>query len=391
MPARNRPGNRRERGSILVFGALSMIVLAGMATMAVDYGFLQYKRSQLQNAVDAAALAGAAELVRSGGNMLAATDTAVRFGQANLDDQDIQDVAVTNSDVAFYQGETVVAEGSADAVGVTAGRTLARGNAVDMFLGKALGWDTQDLTATARASIFCSTQTRCPKPFSPPAKFTWNDSCDTSAKYRGNGALDPASSCEMASVAVLGYGPQDLGTSILLKLGDASDTVVPGHFNPVDYPPANRGAPESGASIYRLNIAGCTASNTGPVGVGDELQVEPGNMVGPTNQGLDELFALDPNATWDSAAKRIIGSRFSDPMKSPRVALIPFYDPSRPQVSGRNTIYVHQLGAVFIESVSKGGDVTGRFIRAMAVDPQRGPGTPCGADSVALFGVGLVR
>jgi len=390
MPLRHG-GSLHEKGSILVFGALALIVLAGMATMAVDYGYLQYKRSQLQNAADAAALAGAAELVRSGGDREAASDTAVRFGQANLGDQDNPAVAVTDSDVVFYRGAVAVEEGTADTVGVTANRSLDRGNAVDMFFGPALGWNTQNLTATAKASLFCSNQTRCPKPFSPPAKFTWNDNCDTNVKFRGNGALDTESVCETGSVVVLGYGPDDLGTSIVLKLGDASDTVVPGHFNPVDYPPVNRGTPETGAAVYRLNISECTGSNAGFISHGDELQIEPGNMIGPTRQGLDDVFALDPDATWDTASKRILGSRFTDPMKSPRVALIPFYDPSRPQVSGRNTIYVYQLGAVFIESLSKGGDVAGRFIQSMAMDPNRNPAGSCGADSVALFGVGLIK
>ncbi|QLA14856.1 pilus assembly protein TadG-related protein [Desulfolutivibrio sulfoxidireducens] len=381
----------RETGSIMILGALVLVLLAGMGTMAVDYGFLQHKRSQLQNAADAAALAGAAELVRSGGSMAAATQTAVRFGQENLGEKDNAAVAVTNADVVFYKGDTAVETGSADAVEVTAGRSQARGNTVDLALGGILGWNTQDLSATARASLFCSDQTRCLKPFSPPAKFTWNDSCDANPKYRDNGAFDPQSACELASVVVLGYGNQDLGTTILLKLGDSHDTVVPGHFNPVDFPPVNRGTPETGASVYRLNIAGCTGSNNTLVRDGDELQIEPGNMVGPTNQGLDELLAADPDAAWDDTAKAITGSKFSDPMKSPRVALIPFYDPSRPQMSGRNTIYVYQLGAVFIDGVSKGGDVTGRFLRGMAMDPRRMASRPCGVDDVALFSVGLVK
>jgi len=391
MPLRNTSAPSRQRGSVIVFGALSLVFLAGMATLGVDYGFLQYKRSQLQNAADAAALSGAAELLRSGGNLSAATETAVRFGQANLGDLDRPSVAVTDGDVAFYQGEALIEAGPADTVGVRVGRTLARGNAVDMFLAPVLGWNTQDLSATARASLFCSNQTHCLKPFSPPAKFTWDDSCDPNVRFRDNGAFDPSSVCETASVVVLGYGPGDLGTRITLKLGDASDTVVPGHFNPVDYPAVNRGTPESGASIYRLNIAGCLGSNNTVVGVGDELQIEPGNMVGPTRQGLDDVFAADPDAAWDAESKAITGSRFSDPMKSPRVALIPFYDPSRPQMSGRNTIFVYQLGAVFIESLDNRGNVSGRFLRSMAVNPHRNPGSPCTTDSVALFGVGLVK
>jgi len=379
-----------QAGSVVVFSALVMVVLAALATLAVDYGFLQYKRSQLQTTVDAAALAGAADLLRHGDNLAEVRATAVDYGQRNLGEQDVAASAMTMDDVEFYKGDQPAAGATPDTVRVTAGRTAERGNPVEMFLGPILGWDTQDLTAKAGAALFCSEQTRCLKPWSPPAKFDWDDACDDDKKYKDNGALDPASSCELASVEVLGYDATDMGAPIALKLGDNQDTVVAGHFQAVDYPAVNRGDPESGASVYRLNIAGCTGSNNAIVAQGDELQIEPGNMVGPTNQGLAELIAADPGASWDDATKSIVGSAYADPLKSPRVALIPFYDPSRPQNPGRNSIYVHQLGAVFVESSSEKGEVTGRFIRAMAVEPRRQTGA-CDTDSVAVYGVGLVR
>ena len=385
-----RAARHAENGSVVVFSALVMIVLAGLATLAVDYGFLQYKRSQLQTAADAAALAGAADLLRHGDNYDSVRATAVNFGQRNLGEQDVVASAVTTGDVELLKGAAPAAGASPDTVRVTAGRTTQRGNPVDMFLGPVLGWNTQDLTATASASLFCSDQTKCLKPFSPPAKFTWDDSCDKDKKFKNNGAFDPESSCELSSVKVLGYDASDTGTQITLKLSDSHATVVPGHFQAVDYPPANTGNPESGAAVYRLNIAGCTASNNTVVREGDELVVEPGNMVGPTNQGLADLIALDPGASWNSANNSITGSAYADPMNSPRVALIPFYDPSRPQNSGRNSIYVYQLGAVFIESTNAKGEVIGRFMRGMAVDPKRTAGA-CDTGSVSLYSVGLVK
>lgn len=379
-----------EKGSVLVMTAVAMVVLAALATLAVDYGFLQYKRSQLQTAADSGALAGAMGLMRQGDNLTAVASTVVQFGRDNLTDQDNKDSAVTTGDVVFTKTNEASSGTVPDTVTVAVGRTRERGNPVDMFFGGLLGWDTQDLTATASASLFCSLQSKCLKPFSPPAKFTWDDTCDTNSKYKNNGKLDVDSACELSSVKVIGYGAEDTGTEIVLKLSDSSDTVVPGHFNAVDYPPVNTGTPDTGASVYRLNISGCTSSNNNVVSLGDEVQVEPGNMVGPTNQGLDDLIAADPGASWDESTNSIVGSKYgSNPLQSPRVALIPFYDPSRPQVSGRNTIYVYQLGAVFIESVSKSGEVTGRFMRAMAVDPKRDTSGTCDTESATLFGVGL--
>lgn len=370
-----------REGAVAVLVALSMVVLAGMATLAVDYGYLEYKRSQLQNAADAAALAGAGVLLQYGTNSDLVTNTAVTYGQKNLNDSDGKDVAIRNSDVAYPDASSVQA---------TVGRTTERGNPVEMFLGRIVGWNTQDLTAQSRASLFCSTSSKCLKPWSPPAKFTWNDSCDSDKKYKDNGQLDAASQCEMNSVEVQGYDNADVGTEIQLKFGDASETVTPGHYQAVDYPAVNSGTPQSGASDYRTNIAGCTGSNNTRVSVGDQLQIEPGNMVGPTQQGLSDLIAQDPNATWNSATNSIENSSSADSMNSPRVVLIPFYDPRYPQTSGRNMVTIYQLGAVFVENSSGSGDVTGRFIKTMAVDPVRQTGCDPN-ETYALYGAGLVR
>lgn len=49
---------RAEEGSVTVFVAVAMTVLLGFSALAVDYGSLTNERSLLQNAADAAALAG---------------------------------------------------------------------------------------------------------------------------------------------------------------------------------------------------------------------------------------------------------------------------------------------------------------------------------------------
>jgi len=386
MRRENMPNT--QRGSVSVIVALSLIVLAGMAAFAVDYGFLHYKRSQLQTSADAAAMAGASSLLTFGDNLQQVTATAVDYGQRNLYSDDSAGMALTGQDVTFYnsQAPTIQTNDNVDQVEVTVGRTAERGNPVALFLGPILGKDFADVTATARASLFCSKSTKCLKPLSPPAKFTWDDSCDEDKKLNGNGLLDYESACELGSVDVLGYDESDLGTQITLKQSDNVDNAVNGHFNPVDFPASNKGDPISGAAAYRVNLTNsCDGSNDNSVEAGDTLQVEPGNMVGPTNQGLADLMSEDPGAYWDSATNSIKGSSFTDPLDSPRVALIPFYDPSIYQPSGRNDVQVYQLGAVFIESVSNKGEVTGRFIRAMADSPESGGGQ-CDTASFGLYG-----
>src|SRR5437899_7981806 len=50
------------RGSVLVLTAAAMVPLLGMVSLSVDVGRLMSTRRQLQNAADAAALAGAQRL-----------------------------------------------------------------------------------------------------------------------------------------------------------------------------------------------------------------------------------------------------------------------------------------------------------------------------------------
>ena len=95
-----------------------------------------------------------------------------------------------------------------------------------------------------------------------------------------------------------------------------------------------------------------------PVYIGDELLVEPGNMVGPTIQGINYLISLDPNVYWDGT--QTAGSAYPG-FSSPRIIKVPFYDPNFPPDPGRDTVIVIRLGAFFLEG-TQGRDVIGRFI-----------------------------
>lgn len=115
---------------------------------------------------------------------------------------------------------------------------------------------------------------------------------------------------------------------------------------------------------------------------GDQLQTEPGDKTGPTRQGVLALIAEDPGAYWDAGTRSIKGSSYKDPLSSPRVALIPFYDPLYPPTSGRSYVVVKHLGAVFVESVNSKGSVTGRFVQVVPYSP-KSTGTGNGMLAVA--------
>ncbi|WP_034640561.1 pilus assembly protein TadG-related protein [Desulfovibrio inopinatus] len=372
-----------QGGMVVVMAALALVALAGFSAFAVDYGLIHYKKSQLQTAADSAAMAGASVLMASGGDVNEARTAALDYARRNLVSADNPTSAVVDADVIFYRNgtQTVI---DPNQIEVAVGLEADRGNALDMVLARVLGKNETDIEAVARAESFCSDASSCLKPFSPPAKFTFDDSCDSNKKYKNNGLLDPDSACEVASVSVQGYSENDIGAAIVLKLSSLGDAVNHGQYYPIDYPALNRGTPVPGASMYRTNIQGCQGSNQTQVFEGDTIQVEPGNMVGPTKQGVEALIAQDPGAYWDSASDSIKGSIFDDPLRSPRVVAIPFFDPTQPPSSGRNMVVVHQLAAVFIESYSKHSEVMGRFIRGLADSPNRSGASDCLLASVGL-------
>lgn len=83
----------RETGNIIVFTALGMTVLLGMGGLAVDVGALRHEKRLQQTAADAAALAGASDLLYGG-----VSSGAKNASQANgFTDSGRTDCATSNS------------------------------------------------------------------------------------------------------------------------------------------------------------------------------------------------------------------------------------------------------------------------------------------------------
>jgi Flp pilus assembly protein TadG len=83
-------GRPRRRGTVLPLAVLSVVALCGFVGLAVDIGAIAVAKTQLQNAADAAAMAGARSLDGTPGQNLgavgtpgSAADTVVKVAQAN--------------------------------------------------------------------------------------------------------------------------------------------------------------------------------------------------------------------------------------------------------------------------------------------------------------------
>lgn len=344
-----------NRGSILIMAAVALLAMLAFAALTVDGAMLMTTRNQLQTAADAAALAGASGLIN--GNQTTATDRAILFAGENKAVQDIRrPVVITAADVTFP---------AAGQVRVRTHRTQGTGDALVAYFLRIVNPASNnltDVTATATAEVYDVCASDCLKPWAIPDR--WGDA-------NGNGRLDAG---EVYDPVTTGYqAPNDVGTQVVLKVGNPQQAIAPGQFFPIDLPPLDCTCgvdPVPGGDQYRWNISNC---NQYSVGIGDRLAVEPGNMVGPTKQGVQELVDADPGAYWDGTG--VQGSAFG---KSPRVILVPFFDPTSPPISGRNWVRVTKVGAFFIEGVQSNGNVTGRFITATVDGPKcvvQNPGT----------------
>jgi hypothetical protein len=102
-------------------------------------------------------------------------------------------------------------------------------------------------------------------------------------------------------------------------------------------------------------------------------------MVGPTQQGVNALIDKDPHAYWDDGCNCVKNSAFA---KSPRIAVIPLYDPVFYELGKKNgsnaSLKIANYLGFFLEGM-EGGQVIGRITPVAGVlAGQAGP-APAGA------------
>ena len=405
-----------ERGAVLVQVAIALLGLTALSAFVADYGVLWVSRRQAQNSADAAAMAGAISMgFVSMSNQALARQAAI--DAANQNTVWGQAPNITPGDVTF----PVCPPGSPGAgapacIQVDLYRNQARGNPLPTFFGRVANVANQGVRATATAEVLFGDSTDCVKPFAVPDKWLerrndvappgWSE-LDSFERYAQNGnnrgqLLSPADLYEppggagnTTGVNGTGFtrtsvtlGGSDYGRILTLKQGNPQDQVSPGWFQPVVLTPG-----QTGGNNYRNNIANCNGTVIGP---GTVLQVEPGNMIGPTRQGMADLIALDSTAIWDTSLNGGLGGVGGGCMQaatcsmSPRIVAIPVYNPDTFNAgtpSGRIDITIVKVLGFFVERM-QGNDVVGRLMAY--------PGTPRGGTSTTpetafVISIALVR
>lgn len=92
---------QRQRGAIAIMVGFLIIALIGMLGIVIDLGHLYVRKTELQNAADAAALAGARQLNGQAGGISAAAASAIAIAAANASDLGKSAVAITNAQIRF--------------------------------------------------------------------------------------------------------------------------------------------------------------------------------------------------------------------------------------------------------------------------------------------------
>jgi Flp pilus assembly protein TadG len=373
----DKPGS--DRGITLVMAAASLVALLGFVALAVDLGMLYTVRANSQNIADAAALAGAREafVVPNPDKVLAAKQGAKSAAAANYTPESLSDIRLRDADIVVVDSSTE------HTVQVTVRRTVANGNPVRTFFAPVLGIPTVSVTATATAEAFIPNGASGPR--------------------FGSQCVKPWLLPDINPNTGQPYSPADIGTDITVKGGDPqTDSVEPGQFYPLDlqYNGITPNCPscespasnQNGADLYRSNI-GCCNGNTVVCGE-TRLNLQTGNMVGPTLQGTlclihqgqgnsggqDVLVSVNPLQIQYGSNHPGGGGGFGTSSES--LQAVPVYDPAtNPITPGQGqypSVLVSKLIQVFIQRAhNPQGTVDATIIQVItcAIPPGGTPNT----------------
>jgi hypothetical protein len=392
---------RNERGATLAVVAVCLIALLAMMALAIDMGMLYKTRADAQRAADAGALAGASVYIDFNG-----IDSATEAHRRAIA------VATHNTMLGTIIDSTEVFTKYIPAQ--QRYRVWVKRDNVPTWFAHLIGRNSVQIMASATAEAANAGVGKCVKPFvlpdywqdpdddlnnnnwpdingqqggkggetwtyNPPTsgpdhyrRFQDNDPNNTGietglgSNFRNNTLLPNANGTPVKYF-------QDQGRQLAIKVSNPLAAPAAGNFYPWQMP---GGGP--GGAAYRHNIATCNpvpvalsdTFNADTSGAGNNLN-KPGNMIGPTKQGLDSLMSQDPNAHWVEdppdangySSGHIEGSSFADPMDSPRVMLVPLSDPKY-IANGRKEIKFNNMALMFLEPFdNQHQSVIARFIR----------------------------
>jgi Flp pilus assembly protein TadG len=384
---------RSESGAILIQVATALLVFTMLSAFVVDYGVQLVSRNQIQNAADAAALAGATALAfdsysdRTGTGPAASTAQAVAAKNLVWSDPAIVDVDPNVVCASTWEpgasGAPILA-----CVKATAYRTGGRDNPIPTFFGKLMGVQSFGVWATATGEAKDANATGCLKPLAipdrwvehfpaPPAPWSADSHFDR---------WDPDAPAVLLPVPEQDsyIAPDQLGGGtgltitdnfgrVRLKAGSIDSPIA--NIKPWLYLPVQIPGSTFGPNDVYDNTFSCAASKVtfGTSIAPTSLQFVPGGVAANAGQialALGDLVNRDPGAHWNAGAQRVEDSCADAPVRcasmSPRIIAIATYDPLDLAIAshgaGATSVLVTNIVGFFVESVA-GTDVIGYITR----------------------------
>jgi Flp pilus assembly protein TadG len=340
----HHPQRHPERGVVIIWTAFFLLFMLGFVAIGIDVAKLMATRTQLQNAADAAALAGASALDMTTGKVV--QDTARIRAQA---------ISALNK--AFVDGPTAISLSTNDIsfpannrVKVTVRRDANSGGSMITHVAQVIGIKSMDVSATAVA-IAESAGAVC-------------------EKLVPLGAIEPPA----------GGFKTGCANTYNLKIGSGGGGT-PGNFQLLDFPPCNEGpcgGLNGGGAEIRCEVANGYSCC---INIGDLIPTMPGNKVGPFMQGL--------NDRWDSDTDRREGICYTDYHgNGNRIVLVPMFNDWDP--NGKKSVKVEGFSAFFLQKKPSGGGgstLTGQFLYYVAPGGSGGKGNA----STTLYSLRLIQ
>ena len=161
-----------EGGAVIALVAICLVLLIGIAAFAIDFGYRHVVRNELQNAADAAALAGARELgviykglsydeqqsyVSNPADIVPIAQQAALSNYAG----EVDNITVNSGDVIIGTWDFTASSGdpltatlnTPNAVRVITRRDGSANGPISTFFARIFGVDTLDITARATAAL----------------------------------------------------------------------------------------------------------------------------------------------------------------------------------------------------------------------------------------------
>lgn len=265
-PKRSAPrlkGSRRQQGVVVVIVTIALLAMLGAAALAIDINHAFMNRTKLQNGVDAAALAAAVVLNKSGVDQnavqnaasQAAKDALTKMGQSSGNAEvTVPDanIAVTfNNDSRFTGGSCVL--GGDCYVRVAVSDLTLQSFFIQLFT------NTKAISASAVAG--------------PSAG---GDTCN----------VVPMAICANDATNQETAGFED-GVNYEIKLSENNSEMGPGNFQLLDLEVDDSETKNAQDNHIRNQLAG---NFQGCVGKNDIVTTKPGNTIGPVGQGINTRF-----------------------------------------------------------------------------------------------------